>query len=226
MSVSRFLVENHGSNLESIKLAIAQAFQTCQLNGLSNITLVYPTKGSFPSSDIAGFLGDSASKALKNGSSVILGDGVSLTLEIPKNIKSFGSYDVLLSAYLTDKEMDVVDGVNNVNSIVFLPWNEADGKCWLATWNPQVVGKQSWNVPASSLPQVVQDAILNLGLSINMSTGLKHSTDKETAKKLFSELRKNGVSASTEAIRQFAVQNGWEPTRARELATFASKYFG
>lgn len=226
MPVSRFLVENHGSNQESIKLAFAQAFQICQSNGLSNITLVYPTKGSFSSSDIAGFLGDQASKALAKGSAVNLGSGFTLTLEIPKNIKSFGKYDVFLAAYLTDKDMDIVDGVRNVNSIVCLPWNEDEGKRWLSTWNPQVVGKQSWNASTGSLPQSVQEVVLKLGRCINMSTGLAHPSDKEMAKKLFSELRKNGVSVSSEVVRQFAVQNGWEPFRAQELATFASKYIG
>lgn len=226
MSVSRYLIENHGSNQESIKLAFAQAFQVCQARGLNNITLVFPTKGTFTSSDIAGFLGDQAAKALTKGSAVNLGNGVSLTLEIPKNISSFGGYGVLLSAYLTDKDMDVIDGVRNVNSIVFLPWNEEEGKRWLSTWNPQVVGKQSWNAPTNSLPQLVQDVVLKLGRCINMSTGLAHPSDKDMAKRLFSELRKNGVSASSEAVRQFAIQNGWEPSRAQELAKFASKYIG
>lgn len=226
MPVSRFLVENHGSNQESIKLAFAQAFQICQSNGLSNITLVYPTKGSFSSSDIAGFLGGQVSKALAKGSAANLGNGVTLTLEIPKNIKSLGKYSVFLAAYLTDKDMDIVDGVYNVNSIVCLPWNEDEGKRWLSTWNPQVVGKQSWNATTGSLPQSVQEVVLKLGRCINMSTGLAHPSDKEMAKKLFSELRKNGVSVSSEAVRQFAVQNGWEPSRAQELATFSSKYIG
>ncbi|TOH26995.1 hypothetical protein CGI85_22025 [Vibrio parahaemolyticus] len=122
--------------------------------------------------------------------------------------------------------MDVIDGVNSVNSIVFLPWNEEDGKRWLSTWNPQVVGPQSWNPATNSLPQLVQDAVLKLGRCINMSTGLAHPSDKEMAKRLFSELRKSGVSASSEAVRQFAIQNGWEPSRAQELANFASKYIG
>lgn len=226
MSVSRYLVENHASNQESIKLAFAKAFQACQDGGLSNITLVFPTKGMFTSSDIAYFLGDQVVKALMKGSEVSLGNGVSLTLEIPKNISAFGGYDVLLSVYLTGKDMDVIDGVRNVNSIVFLPWNEEEGKRWLSTWNPQVVGKQSWSVPTNSLPQRVQDVVLKLGRCINMSTGLAHPSDKDMAKRLFLELRKSSVSASSEVIRQFAIQNGWEPSRAQELAKFASKYIG
>lgn len=45
MPASRFLVENHGPDQESIKLAFSQAFKICQSNGLRNITLVYPAKG-------------------------------------------------------------------------------------------------------------------------------------------------------------------------------------
>lgn len=35
-----------------------------------------------------------------------------------------------------------------------------------------------------------------------------------------------GLKASEEAIRQFAVNNGWAPVRAQELASFAKKYVG
>ncbi|MBY4675341.1 hypothetical protein [Marinobacterium arenosum] len=226
MPISRFLVENHGSNPEAIKLAFAQALHNCKSSGLSKITLVFPTKGSFPSSNIAQFLGEKAAKALTKGSAVNLGDGIQLTLEIPKNIKSFGRYDVLLATYLTAKDMDVIDGVNNTNSILYLPWNEEEGKRWLSTWKPQVVGNQSWVASTNPLPQFVQDVVLKLGRCINMATGLSHPSDKEMAKKLFSELRKNGVTAPPELVRQFAVQSGWEPVRAQELAIFAAKYIG
>lgn len=226
MAVSRFLVENHGSNPDSIKLAFAQAYQQCKSAGLSNITLAFPTKGTFTSSDIAGFLGDHASKALAKGSPINLGDGIQLSFNIPRNIKSFSNYDVLLAAYLTDKDMDTIDGVRNVDSIVFLPWNESDGKRWLSTWHPQIVGSSSWTVSSESLPQSVQDVVLKLGRCINMSTGLAHPSDKDMAKRLFSELRKQRVSASPELVRQFAVNNGWEPIRAQELAKFSSKFIG
>lgn len=37
-------------------------------------------------------------------------------------------------------------------------------------------------------------------------------------------LIKQGFRATEEAVRQFAVNNGWEPARAKELASFAKKY--
>lgn len=223
MAVSRFLVGNNSSNTDSIKLAFAQAYQQCKTKGLSNITLVFPTKGSFASSDIAEFLGVNA-KALAKGVPINLGESIQLSFDIPRNISSFGKYDVLLATYLTENDMDIIDGIHNINSIVFLPWNENDGKRWLSTWKPQIIGSSTWNISSESLPQALQDAILKLGRCINMSTGLTHPSDKDMAKKLFTEIRKKGISVSPELVRQFAVQNGWEPVRARELANFASKY--
>lgn len=225
MSVSRFLVENNGSNPDSIKLAFSEAYSQCKSAGLSNITLVFPTKGSFKNSDIAEFVGDNAAKALFKGLSVNLGDGIQLRFDIPKNINSFSNYDIVLATYLTDKDMDIVDGIKNVNSIVFLPWLEKDGKRWLSTWSPKTVGSSSWTTPSESLPVDVQEVILKLGQCINMSTGLTHSSDKDMAKRLFTNLRKKGCIASPELIRIFAVNNGWEPIRAEELAKFSSKYF-
>lgn len=226
MSVSRLLIENHGSNPDSIQLAFVQAYQQCKSAGLSNVTLVFPTKGSFTSSDIAEFLGEKAAKSLAKGLSINLDDCIQLNFEIPRNIKSFGNYDVLLAAYLTDKEMDMIDGVRNVDTILYLPWNESYGKRWLSTWHPQIVGTSAWTASSESLPKIAQDVVLKLGSCINMSTGLTHPSDKDMAKKLFSELRKQRVSASPELVRQFAAQNGWEPNRAQELANFASKYIG
>lgn len=224
MTVSRFLVENNGSNPDSIKLAFSHAYQRCKAAGLSNITLVFPTKGSFISSDIAAFLGDQEAKSIAKGVPINLGTDIQLSFDIPRNIKLYDKYDVLLAVYLTGKDMDVIDGVRNVDSIVCLPWNKSEGTRWLSTWSPAIVGSASWTVSGESLPQAVQDTVLKLGRRINMSTGLAHPSDKDMAKKLFSELMKQGVSASPELIRQFAVQNGWEPVLAQELASFASKY--
>jgi hypothetical protein len=224
MSASRFLIENNGSNQDNIKLALSEAYHLCKEAGLKRITLVFPVKGNFGSSDIATFLGQQATKALSKGQSVDLGDGIHLELDIPKNISAYGNYEVVLAAYLTDKDMDTVDGIKNISNIVFLPWLEEDGKRWLSTWNPKIVGTSSWVVSHPSLPTPIQEEILRLGRCINMSTGLSHPSDKDMAKRTFSNLKKQGHTATEEAIRQFAVNNGWEPKRAQELASFAKKY--
>uniref|UniRef100_UPI0019F2BEE6 DUF1889 family protein n=1 Tax=Pseudomonas sp. TaxID=306 RepID=UPI0019F2BEE6 len=153
-----------------------------------------------------------------------LGEGIRLELEIPKNISTYEKYDVVIAAYLTSRDMDIVDGIRSVNSIIYLPWLEEDGKRWLSTWSPKTVGSSSWVVSKPLLPAPIEAGIVQLGRSINMSTGLSHYSDKDMAKRIFSDLRKQGHTATAEAIRQFAVNNGWEPKRAQELADFAEKY--
>ncbi|MBA0183367.1 MULTISPECIES: hypothetical protein [Pectobacterium] len=46
------------------------------------------------------------------------------------------------------------------------------------------------------------------------------------AKRIFTSLKKQGFRATEEEIRQFAVNNGWEPVRAQELASFAKNIWG
>ncbi|MVX98545.1 hypothetical protein [Klebsiella quasipneumoniae] len=76
----------------------------------------------------------------------------------------------------------------------------------------------------------MRDLILQLSkssiYSTKPSTGLSHPSDKDRAKRIFADLKKQGLKASEEAIRQFAVNNGWDPVRAQELASFAKKYVG
>ena len=224
MSASRYLIENNGSSQANVELALREAYRLCKETGLKRITLVFPVKSNFGSSDIATFLGQQATNVLCKGQTVNLGNGVLLEFKIPKNISVNRNYDVVLAAYLTDGDMDLVDSIRNIGSTVFLPWLEDDGKRWLSTWNPKILGTSSWVVSHPSLPTPIQEEILRLGRCINMSTGLSHPSDKEMAKRAFYNLKEQGHTATKEAIRQFAVKNGWEPKKAQELADFAKKY--
>jgi len=226
MSISRFLIQNNGSNQKNIKLAISKTYHLCKDAGLQRITLLFPAKGTFSHSDIATFLGEQAAKALLKDQKVDLGNNILLDFNIPKNFSVHGNHDIVLATYLTDKDMDIVDSARNVDSIVFLPWSEVEGKRWLSTWAPEIVGPSTWEVQKAQILPSVGDEILRLGRCINMPTGLSHPSDKDMAKRIFTSLKKQGFRATEEEIRQFAVNNGWEPVRAKELASFAKKYIG
>ncbi|MEB5924073.1 hypothetical protein [Franconibacter daqui] len=160
------------------------------------------------------------------GQTVDLGSNVRLEFNIPKNFPIYGNHDIVLATYLTDKDMDIVDSIQNINSIIFLPWSEEEGKRWLSTWEPEIVGPSTWKSLKPELPAPISNEILRLGRCINMSTGLSHPSDKDRAKRIFSDLKKQGLKAPEEAIKQFAVNNDWDPVRAQELASFAKKYVG
>ncbi|WNY81407.1 hypothetical protein NNQ28_13750 [Cronobacter dublinensis] len=157
---------------------------------------------------------------------VDLGNNVRLEFNIPKNSPLYGNHDNVLATYLIDKDMDIVDSVQYINSIVFLPWSEEEGKRWLSTWKPEIAGPFTWKILKPELPDPIGNEILRLDRCINMSTELSHPSDKDRAKRIFADLKKQGLKASEEAVRQFAVNNGWDPVRAQELASFAKKYVG
>ena len=62
-------------------------------------------------------------------------------------------------------------------------------------------------------------------MTLNWSTGLGHSSDKEAAKRTLSHLKNCGHNLSPESIKKWAVKNGWKPKHAEELSKLASKYF-
>lgn len=67
MSISRFLIENNGSNQDNIKTALSKAYHLCKDAGLQRVSLLFPAKGTFSHSDIARSLGMQATKALIKG---------------------------------------------------------------------------------------------------------------------------------------------------------------
>ena len=75
---------------------------------------------------------------------------------------------------------------------------------------------------ASSPGQEVEDALLTLTHGINLSTGLTHPSDKESAKRTASALKKSGHQLDPEEIRKWALRHDWAPKDAEELAV---RYF-
>lgn len=45
MSISRFLIENNGSNQDNIKIALSKAYHLCKDAGLQRVSLLFPAKG-------------------------------------------------------------------------------------------------------------------------------------------------------------------------------------
>ena len=218
----RLIIENTGANQDNLELAFFAALEVCKQKSLNNIKIVFPTKQGFKNSIVGNFLGKSATKTILDGGDVNAIDGVTLSFGTPKSINKFSKSEVILAIYTSDSDMDLVDSLR-AEAFVFLPWSEEEGKYWSAIWNPKVIGPNNWTIDTDTLSSEVQEVILRLGRSINMSTGLSHPSDKDLAKKLFSSVKK-ADSFTPELVKRFAIQNGWEPMRAQELAAFSEKY--
>ena len=224
-STPRYLIENHGPDSDAIKTAFAGAFEVCVQNGITSITLLVPAKGAFPTTVVGTFLGANVTKALCKGETVKITENLSMDLESPKTFSPFKSYGMVIGVYLSPKDQNILDSASSAKAIVLLPWTEEDGKTWLSTWNPTVLGKSTWQVQQAAFPQDVEDALLSLTRRINLSTGLSHPLDKKAAQETVSGIKRRGHRLDPEDIRKWALRNNWQPDDAEDLGKLAARYF-
>mgnify|MGYP003601120368 FL=1 len=225
MTLQRFLIENHGPNVDAFKMALAEAIKFSRSNGIGQITLVVPAKGGFPDTIIGEFFGDRISKLLCKGGVVDLGHGISMNLEIPRNLSSHKNFGTLLATYLSEEDMSIIDALRTVQAVVYLPWHEEEGKKWLACWSPVIWGNSSWIIKPLTFTQDIEEALSRLTKVINLSTGLAHPSDKEFAKRMFLKLKNEGHQVEPEDVKFWAIKNGWQVRHAKELEKLATKYF-
>jgi hypothetical protein len=224
-NIPRYIIQSHGPDLDAIKLAFKSAFQICTMESISEITLLVPAKGSFPNTVVGRFLGENVSKALCKGMKVKITDSVYLTLESPKTFNPYGSCGMLIGVHLSRKDQDLMDSVISAKAIVLLPWTEEEGKAWMSTWSPSVIGVSFWQVHQPVLDPAVQEELLRLTRNINLSTGITHPSDKKFAQHALSKLKAMGHHPDPEAIRKWALRQNWEPKDAEDLKKLASRYF-
>ena len=225
MTLQRFLIENYGPHVDAFKMALAEAIKFSRLNGISQITLVISAKGGFPGTIIGEFFGDRISKLLCKGGVVDLGHGISMNLEIPRNLSSHKNFGTLLATYLSEEDMSIIDALRTVQAVVYLPWHEEEGKKWLACWSPVIWGNSSWIIKPLTFTQDIEEALSRLTKVINLSTGLAHPSDKEFAKRMFLKLKNEGHQVEPEDVKFWAIKNGWQVRHAKELEKLATKYF-
>lgn len=222
-TVARYLIENVGAEPSGIELLIASASQLCQQLSCSDVTLVVPVKNMFRSSVVAKVIGDGPANELYKGRVISLGNGAKMKISLPRDIRPYGDYGVVIAPHLTNQDMDVVDSIIAAKAIVFLPFNREDGVRWLSTWNPKVIGPSTWSGSQASLPQPILAELQRLTRLVNLQTGLTHPSDKAEAKRTLSELNGQHGVVDPELVRQWAVNNGWAPRHAEELKKLAQK---
>lgn len=94
---------------------------------------------------------------------------------------------------------------------------------WKATWHPKTFGQKGSEVPASTLSQPVQEALVRLTESINLGTGFTHPLDKKHAERTFDKLRSDGHSFDPTEVRRWAQRNNWSSSAAADLEAVARR---
>ncbi|MEK9285304.1 hypothetical protein MTR72_37820 [Bradyrhizobium sp. ISRA442] len=222
ISVARYVIERSPNQ---IRLAFKGVLEVCKAKNIASVTLVVPQKGGFDRTIVAEFLGADAVKALVKGHPVLIAQGVQMKLESAQTFRGSSSGGLLIGAHISNKDMNKLDDSLGVQAIVYLPWNDTEGKEWQATWGAQTLGATTTPLPVSSLPGPAEEALRRLTQAINLSTGLNHPLDKKHAERAIAQLRQEGHSIDPVEIRRWAQRNGWSSSAAADLEAIARKLF-
>jgi hypothetical protein len=218
--VSRYIVEKAP---DQVRTAFRGIVSLCESKGITSVTLVVPKKGGWEHSVVAEVLGDAAAKVLVKGGTVVIAKGVTMTLESAPTFRGSASHGLLVGAHISIKEMTKLDDSWEAQAIVYLPWNDAEGQEWQATWNPETIGSSTKRPPANRLSTPVEEALSQLTQSINLGTGLGHPSDRRHAERVIDKLRSDGHSFEPVEVRRWAQRNGWSSGAAADLEAIARK---
>jgi hypothetical protein len=219
-SVARYVVER---SPDQVRLAFQSVIEICKAKNIASVTLVVPQKGGFDRTIVAEFLGPNIVKALVKGQPVLVAQGVQMKLESAQTFRGSWSEGLLIGAHISNKDMNKLDDAIGAQAIVYLPWNDTEGKDWQATWGAQILGATTAPAPTVSLPEPVEAALQSLTHAINLGTGLNHPSDKKHAERTFARLRQEGHSFDSVEVRRWAQRNGWSSSAAADLEAVARK---
>lgn len=220
----RFIIGEPVTDQQGLKAAFREVLGVCTQHGIGKLTLVVPSKKILTNTIIGQFLGDNATKKLLNKEVINIEDGPQLNLESINTFNTYSEYGAIVGIHLSAKNLDRIGFVQSAEAIIYLPWLEDEGKAWLETWKATVLGESNWQATRSPLNDEIADALERITSSINLSTGLSHPCDKDHAKRIFQDLRSQGLHADREDIRGWALRRGWHPKSAQELATLSERY--
>ena len=227
MKPIRILVPGDSQSKEAISIAIAYADEICkqQQGGVQEAILFVPGKESVRSTTISAAIGDQNAKKLQDGGLVLLPTGTPLRLETIRTLRWVSKQSVLISIYSDQKMLDQVDSVENLVGIIAVPHIPDALKQWQRTWSPTVHGEATQSPIKLIQDPILEQALLALTQSVNLSHSTLHPTDKEHSDSTLRILRLHGHTDDPQNIRSWLIQNGWQPTTANELEKLAQKIF-
>ena len=220
----RILVPIDSQDPESWQYALAYAEKVAEQNSeRSNIILLVHTKQQLDRTSLAGHIGANAAKALNKGRPVQLQSGDNLSLKTLKTLGRTHPRAVVIAFFADDALLNAVDDLRGIAGAVAVP--DLPGHCdgWVARWNPIIHGQQQTTQPQLISDPVVVEALSSLIGMVNPTTGIGHPRDKQLADETFRILRVKNHALDAEAIKSWAIQNGWRSDNATDLGRLAGK---
>lgn len=221
--MKRIHIPNCGPDPSNIPTAIATGVRECKLTGTTELTLITPAKDNLDAIVIGEHLGKEVSKRLMKGDKIKIGDqGVSLLHHSVSTVQKARTPSVGLAFYVSKDAIQKLDDLP-FDTLIFVPWLDQEGVDWARKWDAETHGGASVG-SSISLPSEVVESLKSLTACVNLSTGLGHPSDKEHAKRRFSDLRSSGIKWDPDELEKWAVRNGWKAADAEELSKLSARY--
>lgn len=221
--MKRIHIPNMGPDPSSIPTAIAIGVRECKQAGTTELALITPIKDNLDSIMVGEFLGRDVAKRLMKGDKIKVGNhGVSLTHHSVSSVQKARTPSVGLAFYVSKEAIQKLDDLH-FDTLIFVPWLDKDGIDWTQKWDAETHGGSSVDTSVSLPPEVVE-SLTSLTACVNLSTGLGHPSDKEHAKRRFSDLRSAGIKWDPGELEKWAVRNGWKAADAEELSKLSIRY--
>ena len=118
---------------------------------------------------------------------------------------------------------DNLNDLRRARAIVVVPWIDKEREEWIQTWNPEIIGGDEVEIEDLDLDPRLERALSALTGVINVSTGLTHSSDRESAIQLLQILYRNRIQLKPDNMKTWVLQNGWTSSGANQLQDIAQR---
>lgn len=225
MTTTRILVPCDELDAETLGIALGYAKSICENDAMAveEVILFAPTKQQVKHTSLATALGESLSRSLHDGHSVTLPFGIPMRLETIKTLRWLGKNSVVVCAYADPKMLDQIDVQVKLKGVVAIPYAPGVLDQWQRTWSTHVHGSPPQSVQPLITDPLVEQALVSLTGSINLSHSVLNPRDKEHAERTLKILRIKNHAEDPKNMRAWAVRNGWQPKAADELEKLAWK---
>ena len=128
--------------------------------------------------------------------------------------------DIVICCGLDSDEILEIDDYHSVKYIIAIPWLKNLTEKWIKTWNAKEISEKSdsLNEKYPEPSNIVKLAMQNLTKTINMSTGIHHSSYNERAKTYIKALHKYEPELDSNLVGAYLVRElNWDTRHAKDI---------
>ncbi len=214
----RYITNSSSLDLNAIVDGFNKILELCISHSHNSVIIHLPSKQQI--THLSNLL-DKATIRNLNSNNYSTWNNISFNLNTERLEINDWTEDIVLSLYPTKRMTDNLNNLRRARAIVVVPWTDRKRDDWIRTWNPEIVGGTQENENPLDLDPRLERALDALTNIINLSTGLTHSSDKDSAIQLLRILHQNRIPLNPEDMRIWALQNDWTSDGANLLRDYA-----